>query len=153
MITKISMKNVASYKDETSLETNKRINLIYGLNGVGKTQISKFLANQKDEKFKDCNIEGLNNEEILVYNQDFIDEHFYDTDRQKGIFTLSEENISIKQEIEKLQEELMGLKSNQGENERKLKEKQEEIIKIENDFKDDIWKIKQNYSDNFKDFF
>lgn len=42
MITKISMKNVASYKDETTLETNKRINLIYGLNGAGKTQILKF---------------------------------------------------------------------------------------------------------------
>ncbi|EOI6145383.1 AAA family ATPase [Campylobacter coli] len=153
MIAKISMKNVASYKDETTLETDKRINLIYGLNGTGKTQISKFLANQEDENFKDCNIEGLSNEEILVYNQDFIEKNFYNTDKQQGIFTLSEENITIKQEIEKLQEELIGLKSSQNENERKLKEKQEDIIKIENEFKDDIWKIKQNYSDNFKDFF
>ncbi|EHN6902574.1 AAA family ATPase [Campylobacter jejuni] len=153
MITKISMKNVASYKDETTLETNKRINLIYGLNGAGKTQISKFLANQKDEKFKDCKIEGLINEENLVYNQDFIDENFYDTDRQKGIFTLSEENIIVKQEIENLQKELIRLESSQVENKRKLEEKQKDIIKIENDFKDDIWKIKQNYSDNFKDFF
>lgn len=153
MITKISMKNVASYKDETTLETDKRINLIYGLNGTGKTQISKFLANQEDENFKDCNIEGLNNEEILVYNQDFIEKNFYNTDKQQGIFTLSEENITIKQEIEKLQEELIGLKSSQNENEGKLKEKQEDIIKIENDFKDDIWKIKQNHSGNFKDFF
>lgn len=147
------MKNVASYKDETTLETDKRINLIYGLNGTGKTQISKFLANQEDENFKDCNIEGLNNEEILVYNQDFIEKNFYNTDKQQGIFTLSEENITIKQEIEKLQEELIGLKSSQNENERKLKEKQEDIIKIENDFKEDIWKIKQNHSGNFKDFF
>ncbi|EJJ4820608.1 TPA: AAA family ATPase [Campylobacter jejuni] len=153
MITKISMKNVASYKDETTLETNKRINLIYGLNGAGKTQISKFLANQKDEKFKDCKIEGLINEETLVYNQDFIDENFYDTDRQKGIFTLSEENIIVKQEIENLQKELIRLKSSQDENQRKLEEKQKDIIKIENDFKDNIWKIKQNHSDNFKDFF
>lgn len=147
------MKNVASYKDETTLETNKRINLIYGLNGAGKTQISKFLANQKDEKFKDCKIEGLINEETLVYNQDFIDENFYDTDRQKGIFTLSEENIIVKQEIENLQKELIRLKSSQDENQRKLEEKQKDIIKIENDFKDNIWKIKQNHSDNFKDFF
>lgn len=147
------MKNVASYKDEAILETYKRINLIYGLNGAGKTQISKFLANQEDENFKDCNIEGLNNEEILVYNQDFIEKNFYNTDKQQGIFTLSEENITIKQEIEKLQEELIGLKSSQNENERKLKEKQEDIIKIENDFKEDIWKIKQNHSGNFKDFF
>ncbi|HEB9356960.1 TPA: AAA family ATPase, partial [Campylobacter coli] len=153
MIAKISMKNVASYKDETTLETDKRINLIYGLNGTGKTQISKFLANQEDENFKDCNIEGLNNEEILVYNQDFIEKNFYNTDKQQGIFTLSEENITIKQEIKKLQEELIGLKSSQNENERKLKEKQEDIIKIENDFKEDIWKIKQNHSGNFKDFF
>lgn len=154
MITKISMKNVASYKDETTLETNKRINLIYGLNGAGKTQISKFLANQEDENFKDCKIEGLSNEQqILVYNQDFIEKNFYDTDKQQGIFTLSEENTSIKQEIENLQKELIELKSNQDENERKLKEKQEDIIKIENGFKDDIWKIKQNHSDNFKDFF
>lgn len=154
MITKISMKNVASYKDETTLETNKRINLIYGLNGAGKTQISKFLANQEDENFKDCKIEGLSNEQqILVYNQDFIEKNFYDTDKQQGIFTLSEENTSIKQEIENLQKELIELKSNQDENERKLKEKQEDIIKIENDFKDDIWKIKQNHSGNFKDFF
>ncbi|EAK2884505.1 hypothetical protein DCU90_08370, partial [Campylobacter upsaliensis] len=34
----------------------------------------------------------------------------------------------------------MGLKSSQDENERKLKEKQENIIKIENDFKDSIWR-------------
>lgn len=153
MITKISMKNVASYKDETTLETDKRINLIYGLNGAGKTQISKFLANQEDENFKDCNIEGLNNEEILVYNQDFIEKNFYNTDKQQGIFTLSEENANVKQEIENWQKELMGLKSSQNENEGKLKEKQEDIIKIENDFKEDIWKIKQNHSGNFKDFF
>ncbi|EMD0006143.1 AAA family ATPase, partial [Campylobacter upsaliensis] len=130
MITKISMKNVASYKNETTLETKKRINLIYGLNGVGKTQISKFLANQEDQNFKDCKIEGLSNEQqILVYNQDFIQKNFYDTDKQQGIFTLSEENISVKKEIENLQKELMGLKSSQDENERKLKEKQENIIK------------------------
>lgn len=147
------MKNVASYKDETTLETDKRINLIYGLNGTGKTQISKFLANQEDENFKDCNIEGLNNEEILVYNQDFIEKNFYNTDKQQGIFTLSEENANVKQEIENWQKELMGLKSSQNENEGKLKEKQEDIIKIENDFKEDIWKIKQNHSGNFKDFF
>ena len=60
MITKISLKNVASYRDETMLETNKRINLIYGLNGTGKTQISKFLANPQEEAFKDCEIKDFN---------------------------------------------------------------------------------------------
>ncbi|ECL4970807.1 AAA family ATPase, partial [Campylobacter lari] len=55
--------------------------------------------------------------------------------------------------IENLQKELIELKSNQDEYERKLKEKQEDIIKIENDFKDDIWKIKLSYYKDFKQFF
>lgn len=151
MITKILMKNVASYKNAAILETDKRINLIYGLNGTGKTQISKFLANPNNESFQDCKIEGLSNEKILVYNQDFIDENFYNTDRQQGIFTLSKENANAKQEIENLQKDLEELKTNQAEKE--LKEKQEDISKIENNFKDDIWKIKQKYYDDFKRFF
>ncbi|MBZ7973779.1 AAA family ATPase [Campylobacter molothri] len=153
MITKISMKNVASYKDETTLETNKRINLIYGLNGTGKTQISKFLANQKDEKFKDCKVEGLNNKKILVYNQDFINENFYNTDKQQGIFTLSKENTSVKQEIENLQKELEGLRSKLEENEKKLKDRKDKIEEIKEDFKNSIWEIKEKYRDSFRDFF
>ncbi|MCV3420780.1 AAA family ATPase, partial [Campylobacter lari] len=155
MITKISMKNVASYKDETTLETNKRINLIYGLNGTGKTQISKFLANQEDENFKDCKIEGLNNEQqILVYNQDFIEKNFYDTDKQQGIFTLSEENTSIKQEIENLQKELIELKSNQDENERKLKEELSNLKIRNNEAIKNLWEhIGKKYAKKFKNFF
>ncbi|MBZ7950488.1 AAA family ATPase [Campylobacter sp. LH-2024] len=153
MNTKISMKNVASYKDETTLETDKRINLIYGLNGAGKTQISKFLANQKDEKFKDCKVEGLSNKKILVYNQDFINENFYNTDKQQGIFTLSKENTSVKQEIENLQKELEGLRSKFEENEKKLKDRTDKIEGIKKDFKGSIWEIKEKYRDSFWDFF
>ena len=44
MITEICMKNVASFKQAT-LNTDKRINLIYGLNGVGKSTIFMMLIN------------------------------------------------------------------------------------------------------------
>ncbi|PSD44229.1 hypothetical protein C7E23_03125 [Elizabethkingia anophelis] len=43
MITKINLNNVASYKSHTTLETDKKINLIYGLNGTGKSTLSNFL--------------------------------------------------------------------------------------------------------------
>lgn len=154
MITKISMKNVASYKDETTLETDKRINLIYGLNGTGKTQISKFLANQEDENFKDCNIEGLNNEEILVYNQDFIEKNFYNTDKQQGIFTLSEENITIKQEIENLQKKLIRLKSSHDENEKKIKEELNNLEIRHDEAIKNLWEhIGKKYAKKFENFF
>jgi AAA15 family ATPase/GTPase len=43
MITKISMNNVASYRTIASLETDKKVNLVYGLNGTGKSTLSNFL--------------------------------------------------------------------------------------------------------------
>lgn len=112
------MDAVTSFKKSTLLETDKKINLIYGLNGTGKTTISNYLYNNDDNKFSKCSIEGLNGEDILVYNQNFIKEYFYESDNLKGIFTLSKENkeaeIKIKnanKEIEKYKKIIEELKS------------------------------------------
>lgn len=154
MIQKISLKNVASYKDEAVLETDKRINLIYGLNGAGKTQITKYLADRDNDKFKECSIQGLSDEKILVYNQDFIDTNFYQLHTQKGIFTLSKENTEARKEIEDLQKKLENLKENL-ENEKKKLQVQKDKINEENTaFENKIWEsVIKKYKDNFKDFF
>ncbi|WP_300707140.1 AAA family ATPase [uncultured Brachyspira sp.] len=71
MIKSITMKNIGSYK-ETKLETDKRINLIFGFNGTGKTLLSKeFMKNGN-------NIEWYNkdNIEILVFNTFYIHDNF-----------------------------------------------------------------------------
>lgn len=43
MINKITISGVASYKNEATLETDKNINLIYGINGSGKSTFSEYL--------------------------------------------------------------------------------------------------------------
>ena len=77
MITKIAMNQVASYKNTATLETDKKVNIIYGLNGTGKTTLSDFLYDCKDPRFTNCSLVGLNNEELLVYNQRFIKLEWY----------------------------------------------------------------------------
>src|SRR5690606_40898513 len=70
MITKINLNKVASYKNQTALITDKKVNLIYGLNGTGKSTLSNYLHQRADDRFKNCSVEGLDdNHEILVYNQ------------------------------------------------------------------------------------
>ena len=147
MISKITLCNVASYKNSTSLKTDKYVNLIYGLNGVGKSTLSNYLKNRKSELYKDCSIEGLgDNQEILVYNQEFIKENFYESMQQNGIFTLSKENKEVEEKIAKA-------KKNIADEEEKLKEAQK--IKEENQEKktekfdsiaNKVWKIKTTYS-------
>ncbi|MBD3328863.1 AAA family ATPase, partial [Candidatus Peregrinibacteria bacterium] len=80
MITKIAMNQVASYKNTATLETDKKVNLVYGLNGTGKTTLSDFLYNLNEPRFNNCSIDGLNNEDLLVYNQQFIKDYFYESE-------------------------------------------------------------------------
>ena len=49
MISKIVIKGVTSYRKEAVLETDKKVNLLYGLNGTGKSTFSDFLYNQSED--------------------------------------------------------------------------------------------------------
>ncbi len=161
MITKINLNNVASYKSLTTLETDKKINLIYGLNGTGKSTLSNYLYKQTEEKYQNCSIEGLDDShEIIVYNQTFIQDTFFETENFTGIFTLSKENKEAETKIAKAQEEIVKL-----ENEKKTKGTELEIEKTainqkQETAKNAVWKIKTDFSggdrvlefclDNFK---
>lgn len=69
MISKIVLNGVASYKKEAVLGTDKKVNLLYGLNGTGKSTFSELLYDQTGARFSQCRIEGLEeNDTVLVYN-------------------------------------------------------------------------------------
>ena len=148
MITKIRLKNVASYKQEVLLETDKKINLIYGLNGTGKSTLSNYLQNLADPNFSECSIESSINSgevEIFVYNQKYIDNQFYNSPSQKGIFSLSKGNKDAKDAIDKAISEITRLSVS---NETKEKEKttlDDDFLKNKKTAIDTIWKIKKDY--------
>lgn len=147
MITSILMKNVASYKEEAVLETDKKTNLIYGLNGAGKSTLSDFLYNREAPRFKECKINGLDEDDrLLVYNQQFIRDNFYETEDIQGIFTLSKENKQIKQLIDATNKEIKVLieKSKKYEDE-KVQIKKNSDANIDTCQKK-LWEIKTNYT-------
>lgn len=100
MINKISIKGPASYKNMAIFETDKNINLIYGLNGSGKSTLSEFLRKRTDNEYAECSISPLldeDAEEILVYNENYVNDVFYSSDTQK-VFSLYQRRM---QELEK----------------------------------------------------
>ncbi|WP_201764763.1 AAA family ATPase [Leadbettera azotonutricia] len=140
------MNNVACYKDSTALITNKKVNLIYGLNGTGKSTLSNYLYDRNDPNYEYCAIEGLANEDILVYNQRFISEYFYESDTLKGIFTLSKENKVAEETILKTEKEIHNLDDEQKNQNNILEETNLEISRKKQEAENTVWNIKQKYT-------
>lgn len=153
MITKITLKKVASYGEiPVVLETDKKLNFIYGLNGTGKTTIAKYLQNKDDSVFCDCSLEGINNEKILVYNQKFIDDNFYLSPTQKGIFSLKSENKEAKEKIDSANEKIKKLNAQIKNDEFRtglyfdLQKKKKDIEDLQKAEEEKTWAIKTKYS-------
>lgn len=147
MITKINLNKVASYKSQASLETDKPLNLIYGLNGTGKSTLSNYLLKITDDKFKNCSVEGLDeHHEILVYNQTFIQENFFESESLKGIFTLSKENKEAETKISKAQKEIEKLDGEKSKKVNELESEKTSINKKLENAKNIVWKIKTDFS-------
>ena len=146
MITKISMNNVASYKSLAILETDKKVNLIYGLNGTGKTTLSNYLYDKDNDDYLECSIDGLSSEDILVYNQRFIQDYFYQPDNLKGIFTLSKENKEAEEKIKAAQKEIDRLEAEKGDKTSKKNEQETLLSGKKQDSENKTWKIKTAFA-------
>ena len=147
MISKIVLKGVSSYRKEAVLDTDKRINLLYGLNGTGKSTFSEFLYDQTEARFSQCRIEGLeDNDTVLVYNQKFVQDTFYEPEGIRGIFTLSKGNAEVQKVVDTASVELKKLKEQKRKiEEKRTKDEQKHLSEIE-EFKKQVWKIKREYT-------
>lgn len=146
MITYIHIENVASYNGASKLSPTNKISLLYGLNGTGKSTISNYLYNPELDKYKDCKLQKNGECDILVYNQQFLNDYFYEEDSLKGIFTLSKENKSILQSIQQETKKLEKLEEERKTIDEKLVDVRARIYKRKENATNSIWKIKTNYS-------
>lgn len=118
MITGFSLHNVATYKNKEEVTSLKKLNFFYGTNGSGKTTISRLLANPSNIEFSGCSVDNVKGYKCYVYNQDFIDTHFYQNDYLNGVFTLGDDAKNAEIEINRLRVEI-----NNKEKEMELKKK------------------------------
>jgi wobble nucleotide-excising tRNase len=155
MIFKIQMDGVASYKSKAIIETDKKVNLVYGLNGTGKSTISNYLYDRDGSDFDKCSVDVGADEEILVYNQRFINDHFYEADSLKGIFSLSKENKEVEGKIKSAEEELDGLLATEEAENIAITIEKQRINDLKNSLCETTWEIRKKYTggDRVLEFF
>lgn len=140
------MESVASFKQATSLITDKKINLVYGLNGTGKSTISNFLYEPHDSAFISCKKVPANSEQVLVYNQKFIQDNFFVADSLKGIFSLSKENKVAEQKIAEATKRQHGFEQDRQAKSNEIEQVKQSLSAQKQSAMDTVWQIKQAYA-------
>lgn len=157
MIERIQLTGVATYgANPVILDGLTTFNYCYGANASGKTTISRVIHDET--AFPTCSVSWKTGTrlEALVYNRDFIDTHFRESDEFPGIFTLGEKNAeaitkiaAAKTEVEKLAADIATLKRTlQGEDGQGGKVGELQVL--EDTLKDACWKQKQTYDEQFQ---
>ncbi|SVD55967.1 uncharacterized protein METZ01_LOCUS408821, partial [marine metagenome] len=115
MISRITLQGVASYSADTpqTIEGLLRINCFYGLNGSGKSTIAKYLQTPTELDFVSCAVTPDIEEGVIVYNQKFVKDNFWDSTQQPGVFTVNEENVEAEKAIEVAEAKIEQLKKQQ----------------------------------------
>lgn len=155
LLESIKMKGIATY-NETGVNINdlKKVNIIYGANGSGKTTISKFIYDSTNPDYDHCSLSWQNEipMDTLVYNKEFRERNFKGS--IDGIFTLGEATKDEIEEIEKKRDDLEELKNNEVMFKKSFDKKNDQKEKEINDFKNEIWDdIYKKYVGSFNEAF
>ncbi|MCP4992054.1 MAG: AAA family ATPase [Colwellia sp.] len=145
MITEITLDGVASYKKKVTLTTDRKVNIIYGLNGSGKSTFSNYFYDRDNSKYNQCS-HSVGDASILVYNQSFIKENFYDKDSLNGIFSLSKENKDAKEKVEAVTVEIEKLAKDKEALQKSINVQEQLITTAKLKAQAKAWEIKTNYS-------
>jgi len=141
VFTNITMKNTATY-DQSGVVISDltKLNYFFGNNGCGKSTIAKYLQSISEgfsnQKYPCCEFNGYNpqQEEILVFNQEFIENNFRKNDAIKGVFSLNHINTLIDEQI-KSNEKTIQEKTN---TKNKLEEDNDQLSINRKNLRDDL---------------
>lgn len=119
MIDRIELKKVNTFENLVEVTDLSKVNFFFGSNGSGKSTIAKLLYNEslssfeKNRKFEHCKILGYNSQrdEILVFDEKYVERNFISNTELSGLFTLNEGNKEIDDKIEAKQKEIKKLDS------------------------------------------
>lgn len=149
MISKIRINNIPPYLSGEQVIEAKHINFLFGLNGSGKTTISRFLRAPGLPSYNHCSVEwdGVPLK-CEVYNRDYVNDNFSESSIP-GIFTLGEENIEVQNQIEVLTAKINALSEQRTSADKKLNGADENVglrVKLQTlgaTYSDKFWVIKQ----------
>lgn len=151
MITNLTLFDVATFSEEVIIKPTE-VNYFYGGNGSGKTTISKLIQNPL--LFNKCKLEWKSSPlETLVYNKDFVNQNFSESNIIKGIFTLGKDSKDIKEFIDAKTEEIVNVDKLIGRYSGTLDDLNNQLENEKGIISEKCWSIKKKHDIHFKEAF
>jgi len=147
MINRITLQGVASYSGDSpqAIEGLHRINCFYGLNGSGKSTIAKYLQTPTELDYISCSATPAIEEGVIVYNQKFVKDNFWDSTEQPGVFTVNEDNVEAEKAIEAAEAKIEELKEKQRDLEVQADKVKKQKSTEQADLEDKVWTEKDKF--------
>lgn len=148
MIEYIKIHNLATYTNPVVIVPRK-LNFLYGSNGSGKTTISRLLASQilSDS----CEVKSNHSDDVktLVYNRQFVEDNFKQSESLKGIFTLGQNSIDQQEKLKLLHQENIDKQTLIDTKTETIKGFDEDIETKRDELKEKSWTIQQAIGESF----
>jgi wobble nucleotide-excising tRNase len=141
----ITMNAVASYLTPSILQSDKKVVLVYGLNGTGKSTLSNYLYSPTERKFASCVKKGFDDSHVYVYNTKFLRDNFYEIDKLSGVFTLSKANKDIEEQIKEKTKTLSELDEEQQKLISSIENKSVKFNGKKTSAEEAVWDLKKKY--------
>ncbi|SJZ94332.1 Wobble nucleotide-excising tRNase [Pilibacter termitis] len=125
------------------------INYLYGKNGVGKSTIGRVIKSDSGLIWNSNHT--MTDFSILVYNEDFIKRNFSSYDNLAGVFTIGEDDISVREEIEAKSAERQLLLNQHKSIKESIQKKTDERNSIEQAFKRAVFESSADFRNYFID--
>ena len=133
-IEKITL-NVATF--EGAVVNPTLINFFYGKNGTGKTTIAREIAANAGLTWQQG--KSATDYSVLVYNQEFITANIQNYGNLPGVFTISEQNIEIQNQVDEKSHQKVEQDSQFKEHNAEKGRKEKESGTLLSAFQDSCW--------------
>ncbi len=143
MIEAITVRSCASYDDEGKVVSPLlACNYFFGFNGTGKSTIARLVGDPQHEDFACSSVQWRDNQplDVLVYNREFVAEHFDDADELRGVFTLGKDSKEAKARIREKKDELSRLNVALADSQDKLEMATHKLAAVESELAETCWK-------------
>ena len=137
--------------EDVTVKGLNKVNFFFGSNGTGKTSLCELIESESDNASSDV-IEWGHGVPLktYVFDRDFVERNFRDSDNVPGVFTMGAESIEAQKDVDRLSADLRKNQDNLVNVTQAIADAENESNDIRREIEDICWQVKGELGEPFR---